>query len=109
MPTRPITVGTSPTSILSYNNKRTTASFTNNGSATIFVSEDQTNLATNGYPIPVGGALDLVRALGDEPQLEWFGLVSAGTENLRVLEAFGDLPLLEEPPSSLASRIEAGM
>lgn len=103
MPTRPITVGTTAEQILSYNNKRTTASFTNNGVNTIFVSEDQNALATNGYPIPVGGALDLVRALGDEPQLEWFALVAAGTENLRILEAFGLLPVLIEPPASLAS------
>lgn len=106
MPTRPITVDTTPTQILSYNNKRTAASFTNNGTATIFVSEDQNALATNGYPIPVGGALDLVRALGDEPQLEWFGLVAAATQNLRVLESFGEIPVLIEPPSSLAQPLE---
>lgn len=97
MPTRPITVPTDPIQILSYNNERTTASFTNNGINTIFVSEDQNNLLTDGYPIPVGGALDLIRALGDEPQLEWFGLVAAGTENLRVLEGFGEIPALFRP------------
>lgn len=107
MPTRPVTVGTTPTSILSYNNKRTTASFTNNGTATIFVSEDQSDLATNGYPIVAGGALDLIRAFGDEPQLEWFGLVAAATQNLRVLEGFGMLPLLIEPPSSMGG-VEPG-
>ena len=99
-----MTVGTGPTSILSYNNKRTTASFTNNGTATIFVSEDRNALAINGYPIPEGGALDLIRAFGDEPQLEWFGLVAVATQNLRVLEAFGELPVLIEPPSSLAEQ-----
>lgn len=101
MPTRPVTVTTTAEQIVAYNNKRTAASFTNNGSNTIFVSEDQANLATDGYPIPVGGALDLVRALGDEPQLEWFALVAAGTENLRVLEAFGELPILVEPPARI--------
>ncbi len=108
MPTRPITVGTQPTQILAYNNKRTTASFTNNGTETIFVSEDQNALLTNGYPIPEGGALDLIRAFGDEPQLAWFGLVAAATQNLRVLEAFGKLPVLIEPPSSLAPVVEGG-
>lgn len=105
MPTRPITIGTSPTQIVAYNNKRTSASFTNNGNATIFVSEDQNALATNGYPIPVGGALDLIRAFGDEPQLEWFGLVAAATQNLRVLEAFGRLPELIEPPARLGAGV----
>lgn len=108
MPTRPITVGTSPTQIVAYNNKRTSASFTNNGTATIFVSEDQNALATNGYPIPVGGALDLIRAFGDEPQLEWFGLVAAATQNLRVLEAFGQLPELIEPPARLGVVVAEG-
>lgn len=102
MPTRPVTVGTTPERILSYNNKRTTASFTNNGSATIFVSEDESSLLTDGYPIPVGGALDLVRGLGDEPQLGWFAIVAAGSENLRVLEAFGELPVLVEPPAIIS-------
>lgn len=97
MPTRPVTVGTAPTQILAYNNKRTTASFTNNGTAVIFVSEDQAGIATDGYPIAVGGALDLIRAFGDEPQLEWFAIVAAGSENLRVLEGFGRLPVMIEP------------
>lgn len=102
MPTRPVTVGTGPERILSYNNKRTAASFTNNGSNTIFVSEDEADLLNSGYPIAVGGALDLVRGLGDEPQLGWFAIVAAGTENLRVLEAFGELPVLVEPPARLS-------
>ena len=107
MPTRPFTVGTSPEQILSYNNRRTAASFLNNGSNTIFVSEDQNDLATNGFPIPVGGALDLIPAFGDEPQLEWFALVAAGTENLRVLESFGELPELSRP-LAIVSQQEAG-
>lgn len=106
MPTRFVTVGTGSTPILSYNNKRTTASFTNNGANPIFVSEDQNALLTEGYPIPVGGALDLIRALGDEPQLQWFALVAAGTENLRVLEAFGSLPVLVTPPDVLGDPFE---
>lgn len=102
MPSRPVTVAATPTQILSYNNQRTTASFTNNGTNTIFVSEDQLDIATNGHPIAVGGALDLIRALGDEPQLEWFAIVAAATENLRVLEAFGELPELFRPSSKVS-------
>lgn len=102
MPTRPITVGTGATQILSYNNKRTTASFTNNGSNPIFVSEDQDDILANGHPIAVGGALDLIRALGDEPQLEWFAIVAVSTENLRVLEAFGEIPELLAPPGQIS-------
>lgn len=106
MPTRPVTVGTTALQIVAYNNKRTVASFTNNGNNTIFVSEDQGNLLTEGHPIVAGGALDLIRALGDEPQLEWFGVVAAATENLRVLEGFGMLPILVEPPSEVGELAE---
>jgi hypothetical protein len=98
MPTRVVTVTTSATQILSYNNQRTTASFTNNGTAVIFVSNDQTGITTNGYPIAVGGALDLIRALGDEPQSLWFASVATATQEMRILEAYGDLPVVSRPP-----------
>ena len=98
MPTRVVTVTTAPTQILSYNNQRTTASFTNNGTAVIFVSNDQTGITTNGYPIAVGGALDLIRALGDEPQSLWFASVATSTQEMRILEAYGDLPIITQPP-----------
>lgn len=99
MPTRPITVTTLPQVILSYNNRRTTASIANEGAATVFVSEDETSITTNGYPILAGGALDLLRALGDEPQNQLFIESAAGGEDVRVLEAFGSLPELFQPGS----------
>lgn len=98
MPTRVVTVTTGATPILSYNNQRTTASFTNNGTDVIYVSNDQTLITTNGYPIAVGGALDLIRALGDEPQSLWFASVGSGTQEMRILEAYGDLPIITQPP-----------
>lgn len=99
MPTRTVTVGTTPTRLMPFNNRRTAASFTNNGAATIFISNDESGIVGNGYPIVVGGALDLVRALGDEPHILWFAQVAAGTEDMRVLEGFGALPDLTVPPS----------
>lgn len=103
MPTRVVSVTTAATPLLSYNNQRTTASFTNNGTAVIYVSNDQTLITTNGYPIAIGGALDLIRALGDEPQILWFASVAAGTQEMRILEAFGDLPVITQPPELPAS------
>lgn len=99
MPTRNVDIGTGPVAILAYNNRRTAASFTNNGAATIFVSNDQTSITAEGLPLVVGGGLDLIRALGDEPHIQWFASVAAGSEELRVLEAFGQLPVLETPPA----------
>ena len=98
MPTRGITIGSAITPILTYNNKRTTASFTNRGASEIVVSEDQTGLAADGYPIGAGGSLDLIRAFGDEPHLAWFAITLGGEVNLRVLEGFGMLPVMVEPP-----------
>ena len=98
MPTRVVTVTTAATQILSYNNQRTTASFTNNGTAVIYVSNDQTGITTDGYPIAIGGALDLIRELGEEPQSLWFASVAAGSQEMRILEAYGDLPIITQPP-----------
>ena len=98
MPTRVVTVTTAATQILSYNNQRTTASFTNNGTAVIYVSNDQTGITTDGYPIAIGGALERIRALGDEPQSLWFASVAAGSQEMRILEAYGDLPIITQPP-----------
>ena len=97
MPTRNVGVTTNPQIVLPYNNRRTTASLANEGAATVFVSEDQTNITTDGYPIVAGGALDLIRALGDEPQTELFIQSAAGGEDVRILEAFGALPELIFP------------
>lgn len=97
MPTRPITVTTSPQTVLPYNNRRTAASLANEGAATVFISEDETAITTNGYPILAGGALDLLRALGDEPQNQLFIQSVAGGEDVRILESFGSLPELFQP------------
>lgn len=97
MPTRPVTVSTVPEVVLPYNNQRTTASLVNEGATTVFVSEDETSIVANGFPIAAGGALDLIRALGDEPQNTLFIQSAAGGEDVRVLEAFGALPELRFP------------
>lgn len=99
MPSRGVTIGTIPTPVLSYNNKRTGVSLANEDTATIFFGEDETSLLTQGYPILAQGAHDLLRALGDEPQNALFGISAAGGADLRVLEHFGELPVLFEPGS----------
>lgn len=100
MAMRPVTVGTTPTPVLSYNNKRTGVSLANEDSAAIFLKEDETAILATGYPIVAGGAQDLLRALGDEPQLALWAISAAGGADLRVWEHFGELPLLFEPGSA---------
>ena len=97
MPTRPVTVGTTATPVFVHNNRRTAWSLANEDTATIFVSEDETNVLAGGYPILAGGALDNLRALGGEPQNVLFAISAAGSADLRVLESFGELPPLVEP------------
>ena len=99
MPMRSVIVATASTPVLSFNNRRTTASLTNNGSATIFINSSQANISINVYPITVGGSIDFIRAMGDEPQLAIYAAVATGTENLRVIEQYGSVPesLTPEP------------
>lgn len=97
MATRPFTATTATQRIAAWNPRRTSLSFTNNGAAAIFLSQDQTAVTTNGYVVAAGGALDLIRALGDEPHLEWFVQTAAVNVNVRILEAFGQLPALFTP------------
>ncbi len=98
MPSRPVTVSTGATELLSYNNSRTAASFNNNGTVTIFVGNDEGNLLAEGFPIAAGNGLDQIRALGGEPHLQWFGIVAVTDFNVRVLESFGAMPELLVPP-----------
>lgn len=97
MPSRPVTVGTTPTLLLPYNPKRTTVAIFNEDAAAVFIGEDQTGLLARGSPITAGGAVSFVRALGDTPQDILFGISSAGGADVRILEAFGELPPLFEP------------
>ena len=98
MPVRTVTVGTTPTQVMAYNNRRTTVSLTNVGTATIYLSDSQTDITNQGYPIEVGGAYDMLRALGDQPNLQWFAEVAAATQEIRIIESFGDLPVMFTPP-----------
>lgn len=97
MPTRPITVTTSAGRLCDSNQRRTAVSLINNGGTDIFVSDDETNILAAGFPLAAGAAVDVVRALGGKPQDALWGIVAAGTEDMRIWEAFGELPPLTIP------------
>jgi len=99
MPTRGITVNTNSGQILQYNNRRTGASVFNNGTVQVFISEDNNDIANQGYPIAAGGAIDLVRTFGSNPQDQWFAITASSSANVRILEEYGQLPELFTPPS----------
>ena len=65
----------------------------------MFIGEDQAGLLARGSPITANGAISLIRSLGDTPQDILFGISSAGGADVRILEQFGELPPLEEPPA----------
>ena len=69
------------------------------GALPIFINSSQADITGSGYPITVGGSIDFIRALGDEPQLAMYAAVASGTENLRVIEQYGSVPesLTPEP------------
>lgn len=108
MPSRSEEVGTAATTLLSYNPKRTSVSIFNEDSVSIFIGEDEADLLTEGSPVTAGGAISLVAALGDTPDRVMFAISAAGGADVRILEQFGKLPLLEEPPVR-ASVTEAGI
>lgn len=99
MPSRSVTVGTTPELLLPYNPRRTAVSIFNEDSVAIFIGEDEVNLLTEGSPITAGGAVSLNAALGDSPQDILFGISAAGGADVRILEQFGKLPPLETPAS----------
>ena len=80
-----ITVTTTATRLLTANTARTSFLMVNNGSASVFIGENNTVTTSNGLPIASGGQLAEDRGvrlyLGDV-----FGIVASGTEDMRVWE-----------------------
>lgn len=101
MASRPVTVGTAATPLLSYNPRRTSVAIFNEDGSAIFIGEDQSSLLTRGAPIQAGGFLALNRALGATPDRQMFGISAAGGADIRILEQFGQLPPLETPSARL--------
>lgn len=90
MPYRVVTITTGETEIAGDNRKRRTLTFTNNGGATFFFSQDRANILTQGFPCSNGQIVTLSTADGDEPDLPLYGQVSAGTVDVRVVESVGE-------------------
>lgn len=108
MPSRPVTVGTTPELLLPYNPKRTSVAIFNEDAAAVFIGEDQAGLLARGSPIQPGGAISFTRALGGTPQDILFGISSAGGADIRITEQFGELPELFEPKARATDRTGEG-
>ena len=109
MPSRPETVGTSPTLLLAFNPRRTSVAIFNEDSSSIFIGEDEASLLTRGSPITAGGAITLTAALGGTPELIMFAISAAGGADVRILEQFGKLPALETPQARSEPAVNLGV
>lgn len=89
MPMYARTVDTNITELAPYNERRKSLVIFNNGAGRIFVSQDEANILTTGFPLDVGGSLGFVAIEGDEPALRWFAQASAGSHDVRVVEGYG--------------------
>lgn len=87
---RTVTVGTTLTEILPFNPKRTAYTIKNYVGGTVFVSNDQTNIVAQGFPLAVGDFISMILAWGDEPADQLYAQMSAGSTDLRIEESFGD-------------------
>lgn len=76
-----VTVGNTAVRIVAYNAKRDSIRIFNNGSNAIYIGPANTVTALTGFPIPAG-----TQFVDDGGQLDWYGITSTGSSDVRVLE-----------------------
>lgn len=86
MVTRQQTATTTVVEICSYLATRKSLIITNNGAATVYISQNKGTCLADGTPVPVNSDLSFVKADGDEPEDSYYAITSAGTADLRVIE-----------------------
>lgn len=82
--------------IADYNPRRKSLVITNNSGQTVFISQDQTNITTSGFPVLVGQSISFTVTDGDEPELELYAQTLFGTADLRIIDRFGKVQTLHE-------------
>lgn len=81
-----VSVGVTPTLIVPYQEKRKSLVIMNNDPvATVYISNDQANILTQGFPLPPGATYAVTLDDGDEPFLQVYGQSSAVVD-IRVIE-----------------------
>lgn len=86
---KPVTVTTVVESVVDWNPRRRGIAFFNNGSATVFVSQDETNVAADGFPVAPGVTILFSSDEHDEPEMALFAVADSGSQNCRVQESVG--------------------
>lgn len=86
---RAVTVTVAEEGILGISPPRRAATIFNNGSATIYISQNAVNIATAGIPVIAGVAATLLAEDGDEPWLPLFAVAASGSQDVRIFESAG--------------------
>jgi len=91
MPFRQVTVGTTVTNIVPYNEKRSTIIIRNVSGSTCYIHDSQVDVISKGFPLDVGDVLSLIKKDGDQPEYALYGQTSTGTADLRIIEQYGEV------------------
>jgi len=79
-------IDTTGEEIVPYSAGRKTFMLLNNGTTTVFLSGDRANITGQGTPLSPGAALIFKDIDGDPVDEAIYGIVSAGTGDIRVFE-----------------------
>jgi len=85
---RKLVVSSEVTKILSYNKERISALIFNIGDYDLYVSENPTEIAENGFPIRAGMCLQIREKDGDDATKELYGICPSGSVELRIWEVY---------------------
>lgn len=88
MAMRRATIGTTAEPLALFNPRRTALVVKNTTATQLIVSNDSANIATAGFPLENGETITFNVGLGDEPQLALYGIVSAGSTTVAIVEQF---------------------
>lgn len=83
---RAFSVTTTAKLVLEANDKRKAVLIYNNGTGTVYLLSGRGQIATDGIPIPVGGAYDNDHF---NPQGEYW-IIGSGTDDIRIEEDIAD-------------------
>lgn len=108
MPTKVLTVGTSQTTLVDYDEKRTAIAIQNitetaaamAGNAVIYISDESGVTTGKGYAIPPKGYFVIDFSEGFDPRLKYYIISDTATTYVSVLESFLKTKptYIEEPP-----------
>ena len=81
-----VTVPNTVVRLVHYDEDRTSLLIVNDDAGKVFIGTDREVSAANGLPLASsGGSISINDFFGSDPRLEYFGIVSAGTSDVRIL------------------------